>query len=236
MGGEMKERLLNPYVGRLSAEKVAEGMNVARANAARLASDARTMLEMGRLETAAALAILAIEESGKVSLLRQLALARDEREAKDTWKQLRSHTAKNAMWVFPEFVAHGARRLDEFAGVFDPSSDHTDVLDKLKQVCVYSDCYGSARWHRPEGTMTADLANHLVKTAEAFGAGDEVSAREIELWIQHMRPVWRRGLGWQRKALANWWTQVQAEGLAPGGEDQMRNFIWGSDADKNESS
>jgi AbiV family abortive infection protein len=105
----LKERVLNPYWGKLPPDKIAEGMNIARRNAARLASDARTMFETRHYETAAALAILAIEESGKVSILRELALATDDREAKDSWKRLRSHTAKNAMWIFPELVGRGAR-------------------------------------------------------------------------------------------------------------------------------
>jgi AbiV family abortive infection protein len=147
----MKDPVRHPYWGKLPPEKIAEGMNVARRNAARLASDARTMLDAQHYETAAALAILAIEESGKVSILRELALANDDREAKDIWKRLRSHTAKNAMWIFPELVGRGARRLDDFAAVFDSSSDHTEVLDKLKQVSIYSDCYANARWHQPAG-------------------------------------------------------------------------------------
>jgi AbiV family abortive infection protein len=192
----MKERVLNAYWGRLSPDKIAEGMNVARINAVRLASDARTMFEMRRYETAGALAILSIEESGKISILRELAIATDASEVKQGWKRLRSHTAKNTMWIFPELVAAGARRLDEFSAVFDPTSDHTGVLDKLKQVCLYSDCYGEARWHQPAGAMPQDLASHLVKTAEVFAAGRDVMPREIELWIQHMRPVRHRSHGW----------------------------------------
>ena len=226
-GDHTSERLLNPYWGKLAADKIAEGINIARANAARLAADARTMLAAGRNETAAALAILSIEESGKDSLLRELALAENERDARGCWKRLRSHTAKNAMWIFPELVARGARRLDEFAAVFDPSSDHTEVLDKLKQVCIYCDCYGKARWHQPAGRMTKSLARHIVKTAEVFATGRDVTPREIELWIQHMGPVWRRSGGWQRKALANWYAQMQEEGLAPAGENDMASFIWG---------
>ncbi len=225
----MKERVLSPYWGKLPPDKIAEGMNIARRNASRLASDARTMFEARHYETAAALAILAIEESGKVSILRELALATDDREAKDSWKRLRSHTAKNAMWIFPELVGRGARRLDEFAGVFDPSSDHTEVLDKLKQVAIYSDCYGKARWHEPAGTMTEGLAGHLVKTAELFASGRDITPHEIELWIEHMGPVRRRSPGWQRKALANWRAQLQAEGLEKEGEITMANFIWGSE-------
>lgn len=223
----MKQGLLNPYWGRLPADKIAEGMNVARTNAARLAADARMMLDGQRYETAAALAILSIEEAGKESLLRELALATDDPGAKECWKRLRSHSAKNAMWIFPELVGRGARLLDEFAAVVDASSDHTEVLDKLKQVCIYSDCYGKTRWHQPAGTMTESVARYLVKTAELFAARREITPREIELWIQHMGPVWHRSPGWQRKALANWYSQMQAEGLVPAGENVMEQFIWG---------
>ncbi len=101
------------------------------------------------------------------------------------------------------------------------------MLDKLKQVCLYSDCYGKVHWHRPAGIVSEDLVRHLMKTAELFAAGRDVTAREMELWAHHMGPVRRRSHGWQRKALANWYAQLQAEGLAPQGENVMANFIWG---------
>jgi AbiV family abortive infection protein len=224
----MKDPVLHPYWGKLPPEKIAEGMNIARRNATRLASDARTMFRTQHYETATALAILAIEESGKVSILRELALVADDREAKHIWRRLRSHTAKNAMWIFPELVARGARRLDEFAAVFDSSSDHAETLDKVKQVSIYSDCYGKARWHEPTGTIAEDFAGHLVKMAEVFARGPEITTREIELWIEHMGPVRLRSHTWQRKALANWWAQLEAEGLAPEGQPSMEEFIWGS--------
>ena len=225
----MSEDLLNPYWDRLAADQIAEGMNVARANASRLAADARIMLDAGRHETAAALAILSIEESGKDALLRDLALAQNAKEAKECWNRLRSHTAQNAMWIFSELLARGARRLAEFSAVFDPSADHTQFLERLKHICIYSDCYGSGRWHRPTGVMTEDLARHIVGTAETFATGRDVTTREIELWVQHMRPVWGRGASGQQKALAAWYAQMQTEGLVPAGKEGMARFIWGLD-------
>jgi len=49
-------------------------MNAATRNARRLAADARLLLDAGRLPTAAALATLSIEETGKVSILREIAV------------------------------------------------------------------------------------------------------------------------------------------------------------------
>lgn len=224
----MREERPRRFSGLLDAAKIAEGMNAALANARRLAADAHSMLLAERYPTAVALAVLSIEESGKVSILRELALASDVVEARHIWKRYRSHTAKNEMWIFPQLVADGRRHLDEFSAVVDPASDHPDVLDKLKQVSVYSDCYGKARWHLPERAFDPGPAAGLVQTAQLFCGGGEITPREIELWIKHMKPVWKVSPAWQRKALANWYAEMQAEGLAPQGENQMESFIWGS--------
>ena len=55
------------FRGRLSPKQVAVGMNAAARNAARLVSDAEILLEAKRYPSAAALAVLAIEESGETS-------------------------------------------------------------------------------------------------------------------------------------------------------------------------
>ena len=63
-------RKLDSYRGRLTAAQIAQGMNAARDNAQRLATDAATLLDARRFPTAASLAFLSIEESGKISILR----------------------------------------------------------------------------------------------------------------------------------------------------------------------
>ena len=69
---------LQPYRGKLSLGQIVAGMNAAIRNARRLADDAKTLLDLSRYPTAASLAILSIEESGKVSVLRLMAIAPDE--------------------------------------------------------------------------------------------------------------------------------------------------------------
>ena len=61
---------LAEYSGKLSPKQIADGMNAANANAKRLMNDAKILLEKGSIPSAAALAILSIEETGKLSLLR----------------------------------------------------------------------------------------------------------------------------------------------------------------------
>ena len=92
---DMKTKL-DAYKGRLDATQIAAGMNAARQNAQRLADDARMLLEACRYPSAASLAILSIEEAGKVSILRRLAVAKDDAEAVSCWRDYRSHTKKTS--------------------------------------------------------------------------------------------------------------------------------------------
>ena len=84
-------------------------MTAAAANARRLLSDANLLLEGKRWPTAAALAILAIEEAGKQSILRSMSIARTDKEVADLWKDFRSHRVKNAHSALHEYAAAGAR-------------------------------------------------------------------------------------------------------------------------------
>jgi AbiV family abortive infection protein len=92
----------------------------------------------GRFPTAASLAALAIEEAGKASISRELALASNEQDLKEAWLDYRSHTRKNVMWLFVELIESGARQLDDFRPMFDPESVHPELLDHIKQLGFYS--------------------------------------------------------------------------------------------------
>ena len=217
---------LDQYKGRLNPAQIAEGINAAQENARRLAEDAATLLEAGRYPTAASLAALSIEESGKSSILRSLALARDDSEAAKAWREYRSHTRKNTMWVFIDLVARGARRLAEFQPLFDPGSDHPAVLNHLKQLGLYTDCLGKAHWSRPSAVIDESLARALVTTARLLSSSSEaVTVTEIALWVKHLGPVAKRHPSWQERALENWYAAMQAAGLRPSGENKMSTFI-----------
>ena len=216
---------LDGYKGRLTAEQIAAGMNAARENAKRLADDAELLLKANRFPSAASLAILSIEEAGKVTVLRSLTVARDDEEVKKCWRDYRSHTRKNVNWLLPELVAKGARRLDDFRPLFDEASDHPFVLDQVKQIGFYTDCLGDAHWSRPEEIVDEQLATMLVRVAILFTKGKEVTTKELELWIKHMGPAWRLDEEKMKQALINWHTEMQQLGLAPRGENKMEQFI-----------
>jgi AbiV family abortive infection protein len=219
----------NPYKGRLTPSQVAEGINSAEDNSKRLYADAVLLLEHGRVATAASLAALAIEEAGKTSILRGLVLARDDKEVAEAWRDYRSHAKKNPMWILVDLVSQGARKLDDFARVFDPYSDHPHQLDRLKQLGFYTDCLGQAEWVTPSGAIDRSLAEKLDAVAglmsKSRSGGRNVTAREIELWVKHIGPVWRRDKAWMEKALENWYGEMQDSGLMPPGQNEMSQFI-----------
>lgn len=223
----MAKNKLDQYRGSLTPAQIAEGMNAAQQNATRLIEDAKLLLDSGRYPTALSLSILAIEEVGKNAVLRSLALARSREDISQAWKEYRSHTKKNATWILPELVAAGARKLGDFRPMFDDSSDHPYLLDQLKQIGLYTDCLGKAHWSQPQKVIEESLTRTMVQTAELLARDRETTPREIELWVKHMKPVWKDNLGWMQQALVSWHREMREEGLIYGDDEDMERFIHG---------
>ena len=221
----MLKRKLDSYKGKLTPQQIADGMNAALENAKRLVEDAKTLLNAGRFPTAASLAILSIEESGKLPILRSLALARNDGEIKETWKEYRSHTKKNTMWLLPQLVAQGARKLDDMRQLFDESSEHPYLLDQIKQIGFYTDCLGQANWSKPAHVIEENLSKAIVQVAEIMASNREITVIEIELWVKHIKPVWKKNLSWMKQALLNWHDEMKEKGLIKEDENAMERFV-----------
>lgn len=144
---------------------------------------------------------------------------------KEAWRGYRSHTRKNVLAGFTAQVLEGARKLDDFAGLFREEADHTILFDQVKQLGFYTDCLGEAHWSEPEDVVEEGLARQLVRTAEILSESRRVSTEEIELWVEHLGPVWRKNAAWMRTALENWYAALQERRLVEEGENAMRTFI-----------
>ena len=198
-------------------------MNAAMKNAKRLVDDAKLLLRSQRYPSACSLAILAIEEGGKLSALRTIAGA-SGRRLKDAWRGYRDHQTKNAAWIIGELAAKGARTLDDLKPIFDPDSDHPAVLDALKQIAFYTDCYGNGHWSQPDAVIDQGLTETLVRTAEAIcSSGTTTTAREIELWIQHVGRVW--GTPQMRAGLLAFYSAMEIEGLTKHARERLEEFL-----------
>jgi len=182
-------RTITQYTGPLNVEQAAEGIAKARANAQSLQEDAELLLEHQRWARATALAILSIEEAGKVALIRELLLARDEAEIREGWRAYRSHSKKNVLWILPNLAAKGARSFEDLSPVGDPTSDHPQVLDSLKQTAFYSDVYGKGRWSSPATDIPEDFARTIVSLAGLLGVAKGLRALPnsrcgLDTWVQ----------------------------------------------------
>jgi AbiV family abortive infection protein len=211
------------YRGKLAAADIAAGMNAAIRNARRLLTDAEMLQANGRFPSAAALAILSIEESGKLTILRSMAIAPDDDAVQKSWKALRTHTAKNPHWIVRDLVASGARHLLDFRLAVE-GGDHADMLDAVKQIAFYSDCFGAEpHWSEPTEVIDDAFSASLIEQAQFVLPASEVSARAIELWIQHIGPHYAKPeMG---AAVVAWCAVMKAEGLSDIDPEAMARFM-----------
>lgn len=221
----MSKKRLDQYKGKLEPKQIAEGMNAAQENANRLVDAASLLLEHGDHALAVSLSVLSIEESGKLGVLRSLAVARDDKELVECWREYRSHTKKNVMWPVLDLFAKGVSRLNDFLPLFKKDGEHPFLLDQIKQLGFYSDCLGKAHWSIPEVAIDKDLAKMLVNTANILAKGRTVTKVEIDLWVKHLGPVWKDSKEKMERGLVQWYKEMQAKGLAEPGPNAMERFI-----------
>ena len=229
----MAKDKLSHYNGELSAAQVADGMNAACRNARRLADDAKLLLDAGRYPTAASIAALSIEESGKKSVLRGLAFAPNKEAQRSAWKGYRSHRSKNVAWILPDLIAKGAFDLDSLRPAIDPSAGHTALLEQVKQLSLYTDCLGDAHWSEPEKFVHENMSRDLVEIADIFARRSVVTAKEIELWVKHMRPA-AHGTSLERMktAFLDWAAAMRENNLLEDEDFPMEAFIRGDQEDE----
>jgi len=198
-------------------------MNAAGRNAKRLLKDATLLIEAKRFPTACSLAILSIEESGKLSILRSIATAHSEKELRRGWTEYRDHRMKNAMWIIADLVTKGARALDDLKPIFDSESDHPAILDTVKQIGFYTDCNGQGHWSEPDSVVDERLAQNMLVVAEILMPKHETTEREVELWIAHVGPHW--GTPEMKKGAVEFYKAMLREGLT---EHRIEEVVFGT--------
>ena len=55
----------------------------------------------------------------------------------------------------------------------------------------------------------------MVWLAKIFVSKKEVTEKEIELWIKHLGPVWKKNMNWMKQALENWYKEMREYDLTP---------------------
>lgn len=214
------------YSQSLNIKQAAEGIKVAIENSQDLLSDALLLFENGRYPRAVALAILAIEEAAKPSIIRSIILENEPSQYKKEWQRFRGHTSKNASWILPQLISKGATRAEEMKQIFDPNSQHTREIDNLKQLAFYTDAYSSCKWSAPKATVSKELAVSIIKIAKGMVSNTHsiVTEQELKLWVKHLKPVWK--VGDMKQALLKCYEEAEQLGmLRKGTFKRMKDFM-----------
>jgi AbiV family abortive infection protein len=194
----------------------------ARRNASRLVDDARLLLAEKRWPSAFALAVLAIEESGKEPVIRRI-LTAEGKPRERAWREFADHRTKNVMAAFVDFVKRGARKLDDFEALIDPKSPHARAVDDLKQSAIYVSATETG-WAEPGVVITEQLAQEMVETAERrVAACRERTAEEYRIWKKHVGPALPMGRDATRVAVGAAYEEMARAGLVS--DDEARGMI-----------
>jgi len=223
----MKERQFNHT---LSTKQAAEGIKLAILNSQSLLSDAILLFENERYPRSVSLSILAIEEAGKPSIIRSIILEEQGKGLKKEWQRYRSHTSKNVAWILPELASKGAKRANEIKQIFDNQSDHARKLDNIKQLAFYTDVFSKCKWSIPEEVIDKDLAAGLISVAKILVGKDSLHSMSTEealnLWVQHMKPVWKSDGKRMGEALLKCYREAEALGFVEKGMlKEMTDFL-----------
>lgn len=216
---------MKPYKGELSLPQIAEGMNLARSNATRLVEDAELLFGAARYPTAAALAVLSIEESGKMGILRRFVLSNQDKGPAALWKDYRAHTEKNRGWIVSDLVNEDANKLDDFNHIYAKDAPHTKLLDQFKQLGLYTDCVEGGVWTSPHEIADRSIAQMLITNARHSLPIRETTVLELELWAKHLGPVVGPDIAPMKAAVCAWYSDMQENGLVPSGGNLMEIFI-----------
>jgi hypothetical protein len=119
----------------------------------------------------------------------------------------------------------GARNIDDLKKVADDSSDHPELLDYMKQLAVYTDCYVRGAWSTPDAIIEREMAAGILHSARALlGKPDRKhTTREVELWIEHVGPTEEERRSKHR--LLNFYQAMIAEGLEDTPIEKVRAFL-----------
>jgi len=116
------------YSGYLTPSQAAEGMSAALRNARRLTADAEILFRAGSWPTATSLALLALEEAGKVKVLRELAMASTASDLKAAWGRYTAHSVKLAA---PIGMSGGGRSLADPQALTEVVAAHRALITEL---------------------------------------------------------------------------------------------------------
>jgi len=148
------------------------------------------LFENERYPTAMAVAILAIEEVGKLPILRRMALAGSASQWGACWRDFSDHFTKSLTWVLTSVASdYTEGGPDGFHRKYLEERD-LHLLNSLKQVGLYVGCYGKGKWVEPSSKITKDVASFPLHLAKMLLTGSQPSSFDtptaVQRWSEYM--------------------------------------------------
>lgn len=135
----MKDFLRKFDNGAILPDEVARGMHLSYKNAVRLRREAKVLSLFGASDRAMALAVLALEELGRIPLLlNAVFLEQNDTEGwKLFWRKLRSHGHKQSVWSHYGKILQreGIPDAENYRDRYPPGTE--PLLDRFKQCGFY---------------------------------------------------------------------------------------------------
>lgn len=150
----------------------------------------------------------------------------DLKEISKLWKSYRKHQDKNTLWIVPELILKGAKTLEEMRISVDPNAEHPQILDNLKQLCFYSDVFTKGKLSIPDNVANKKIASEILLIAKTNIMETLNSAKSLEIWVKHLKPVWKKEMSKMKIGLLNCYKELEENNLIEKGiADKMENFI-----------
>lgn len=186
-----RRRTISEHRGSLTPAQAAAGMNHLKENSFRLLADAVLMYVSGRYPTAVTLSILAMEETGKRSILQEIVAARNSTARKRLWAQWRTHSPKLTA-ALQHLMAHHILNVDNRATYAAMTSAISttiprDIISK-KEAATYVHCLPRIVWSTPNESVTKDAATEMLAAALGICSSATVTETEVRLWAQYVVP------------------------------------------------
>jgi len=111
----------------------------------------------------------------------------------------------------------------------NPESDHGKTLDNLKQLSFYTDVFSAKKWSIPKDVIDENFAKMILTIAKIMvrkEAGGMTTEKELELWVKHLKPVWKQDMLKMKQALINCYNEAESLGIIEKGKTkEMIDFL-----------
>ncbi|MFP8487927.1 AbiV family abortive infection protein [Gracilimonas sp. Q87] len=198
------------YNQSLTPKKASKGIEIITENANSLLADAELLFANNRYERTVTLSILAIEEIGKIPILRSILLEDGQKDLNKVWKNFRTHQEKNWGLFFSDYIKDGAENIDDLKFMFIDDKSK-DKVENLKQLSIYTDYFKGDKWSIPSKVIDEKLAKTILKQAQFFVNQQNshlTTEKELKLWIKHMKPVWKKDMSLMKAGMVKFYEEA----------------------------